>query len=116
VEALGEVGRLGVGHAAESTDEAASDDALFSAEDADLETRILRSLEHLMTMETIERLSRVSARDGTVDKDGAAARVEVGEAGQVVDLCVYDDPLRRESSSWLGKRVRHGIGWVAAAA
>ena len=99
MEALGEVGRLGVGHTAESTDEAASDDALFSAEDADLETRILRSLEHLVTMEAIERLSRVSARDSTVDKDGAAARVEVGEAGQVVDLCVYDDPLRRESSS-----------------
>jgi len=81
VETLGEVGRLGIRHAAESADEAARDDALVAAEDADLETRVLRSLEDLVSVEAVERLGRVLARDGAVDEDGAPAGVQVGETG-----------------------------------
>ena len=47
-------------------------------------------------MEAVERLGRVLARDRGIDEDGASAGVEVDEAGEVVDFCVYDDPLRRE--------------------
>ena len=93
MEALGEVSRLGVGHSAETADETTRDDALLAPEDADLEPRVLRSFEDFVAMEAVERLGRVLARDGGVDEDGAPARVEVGEAGEVVDFCVYDDPL-----------------------
>jgi hypothetical protein len=93
VETLGEVGRLCIRHAAESPDEAARDDALLAAEDTDLETRVLRAFEDLVSVEAVERLGRVLARDGAVDEDGAPAGVQVGETGYVVDLCVYDDPL-----------------------
>jgi hypothetical protein len=51
MEALGEVGRLSVWHIAKAADEAARNDALLAAEDADhLEARVLRSLEHLVSM------------------------------------------------------------------
>jgi len=40
-------------------------------------------------------------RDGAVDKVGAAPWVEVGKAGEIVYLCIYDDPLQREG----------GVGW-----
>ena len=93
VEALGEVSRLGVGHSAETADETTRDDALLAPEDADLETRVLRAFEDFVAMEAVERLGRVLARDSGIDEDGAPARVEVGEAGEVVDFCVYDDPL-----------------------
>jgi len=63
VESLGEEGRLCEGHAAETANETTSDDALLATED----TRILRSLEHLVSMETIDRLCRVLARNCTVD-------------------------------------------------
>jgi hypothetical protein len=94
VKSLGEVGRLCEGHTAETANETASDDALLATEDSDLETRVLRSLEHLMSMKTIERLCRILARDCTVDEDGPPARMQVCKAGYIVDLSVYDDPLR----------------------
>ena len=94
MESLGKVGRLGEGHTAESTNETASDDALLATEDSNLETRVLRSLEYLVSMKTIERLCRVLARDCTVDEDGPPARMQICKAGQIVDLSVYDDPLR----------------------
>jgi hypothetical protein len=50
MEALGEVGRLSVWHITKAADEAARNDALLAAEDADLEARVLRSLEHLVSM------------------------------------------------------------------
>jgi hypothetical protein len=53
----GEVGRLCEGHTTETANEATSDDALLATEDANLETRVLRSLEHLVSMKTIEHLS-----------------------------------------------------------
>jgi hypothetical protein len=81
VETLGEVGRLCIRHAAESADQTARDDALLAAEDADLETRVLRSLEDLVSVEAVERLGRVLARDGAIDEDRPPAGVQVGEAG-----------------------------------
>jgi hypothetical protein len=80
VESLGGVGRLREGHAAEATDEAASDDTLFATEN-DLETRVLRSLEHLVPVKVVERLYRVLARNGAVDEDRPPAGMQVGEAG-----------------------------------
>jgi hypothetical protein len=93
VESLAEVRRLPIRHAAEAAYEAARNDALLAAEDADLEQRVLRPLEHLVPMEPVERLGRVLACDGVVDEDRTPAGVQVGEAGEVVDLRVYDDPL-----------------------
>ena len=81
VESLREVGRLREGHAAEAADEAASDDTLLATENANLETRVLRSLEHLVPMKAVERLCRVLARDGVVDEDRPPAGMQVGEAG-----------------------------------
>jgi hypothetical protein len=95
VKSLGEVGRLCEGHAAETANETASDDALLATEDSNLETRVLRSLEYLVSMKTTERLCRILARDCTVDEDGPPpARMQVCKAGYIVDLSVYDDPLR----------------------
>lgn len=73
MESLGEVCGLREGHAAESSDEAASDDALLSTKNADLETRVLRSLKDLVPMKAIEGLRRVLARNGAVDEDRAPA-------------------------------------------
>jgi hypothetical protein len=81
VESLGEVGRLREGHAAEAADEAASDDALLVAENANLETRVLRSLEHLVPVKAVKRLCRVLARNVAVDEDRPPAGMQVGEAG-----------------------------------
>jgi hypothetical protein len=81
VESLGEEGRLCEGHTAETANETASDDALFATEGSNLETRVLRSLEHLVSMKTIERLCRVLARNCTVDEDRPPARMQVGKAG-----------------------------------
>ena len=106
MEALGEVSRLGVGHGAETADETTGDDALLASKDADLETGVLWSFEDLVAMEAVERLGCVFARDGVVDEDGAPAWVEAGEAGEIVDLCVYDDPLRREGWGWVGECMR----------
>ena len=81
MKSLGEVSRLCEGHTAETANNTASDDALLSTEDSNLETRVLRSLEHLMSMKTIERLCRVLARNCTVDQDGSPTRMQVGKAG-----------------------------------
>jgi hypothetical protein len=81
METLGEVSRLGIWHAAEPADEASRDDALLAAKDTDLETRVLRSLEDLVSVKAIERLGRVLARDGAIDEDGAPAGMQVSEAG-----------------------------------
>ena len=80
MEALGEISRLGVGDGAETADETTRDDALLALEDADLETRVLRSFEDFVAMEAVERLGCVLARDGGVDEDGSPAWVELGEA------------------------------------
>ena len=69
VESLGEVGRLRKGHAAEAADEAASDDTLLVAENANLKTRVLRSLEHLVPVKAVKRLCRVLTRNVAVDED-----------------------------------------------
>jgi len=81
VESFSEVGRLCKGHTAETANESASDDALLAAEDSDLETRVLRSLEYLVSMKTIECFCRVLARNCIVDEDGPPARMQVGKAG-----------------------------------
>ena len=81
MESLGEVGRLRKGHTAETSNETTSNDALLTTEDSDLQTRVLRSLEYLVPMKTIERLCRVLARNCIVDEDGPPARVQVGKAG-----------------------------------
>ena len=81
VESFGEVGRLCEGHTTEAANETASDDALLATEDSNLETRVLRSLEHLVSMKTIERLCRVLARNCTVNEDRPPARMQVGKAG-----------------------------------
>ena len=81
VESLGEEGRLCEGHTAETANETAGDDALLATEDSDLETRVLRSLEHLVSMKTIERLCRVLACNCTVDENGPPARMQVCKAG-----------------------------------
>jgi hypothetical protein len=81
METLSEVRRLGVWHATESADETTRDDALLAAKDADLETGVLRSFEDFVSVEAVERLCRVLARDGAVDEDGASTRVQIGEAG-----------------------------------
>lgn len=96
MEALGQVSRLCVGHGAETADEMTGDSALLALEDVDLKTRILLSSKDFMMMEAVERLGCVLARDDAVNEDGAPAWVEVGEAGEVIDLCVHDDPLQRE--------------------
>lgn len=81
MESLGEVGRLREGHAACAADEATSDDALLATENANLETRVLRSLEHLVPVKAVERLCRVLARNGVVNEDRTPAGMQVGEAG-----------------------------------
>jgi hypothetical protein len=81
MESLGEVGRLCKGHTAETANDSASDDALLSTENSNLETCILRSLEHLVSMKTIERLCSVLARNCTVDEDRPPSRMQVGKAG-----------------------------------
>ena len=80
MESLGEVSRLRKGHAAEAADEAAGDDALLVTENADLKTRVLRSFEHLVAVEAVERLRRVLPCNGAVDEDRPPAGMEVGEA------------------------------------
>ena len=72
-----------------------TDGALLALKDADLETCVLWSFEDFVAMEAVERLGCVCARDSAVGEVGAAPWVEVGEAGEIVYLCVYDDPLRR---------------------
>ena len=81
MESLGEESRLGEGHTAKTANETASDDALRATEDSNLETRVLRSLEHLVSMKTIERLCRVLARNCAVDEDRPTTRMQVGKAG-----------------------------------
>ena len=81
MESLGEVSRLRKGHAAEATDEAAGDDALLATKNADLKTRVLRSLEHLVAVKAVERLRRVLPCNGVVDEDRPPAGMQVGEAG-----------------------------------
>ena len=81
VESLGEVCGLREGHVAETANEASGDDALLATKNADLETRVLRSLEDLVTVQSVEGLRRVLARNGAVDKDRAPAGMQVGEAG-----------------------------------
>jgi hypothetical protein len=44
-------------------------------------------------VQAVERLGRVLARDGAVNQDRPPAGMQLGKAGEVVDLCVYDDPL-----------------------
>jgi hypothetical protein len=73
VESLGEVGRLCKWHTAETANKTARYDALLTAEDSDLETHVLRSLEHLMSMKTIERLCRILTRNCMVNEDGPPA-------------------------------------------
>jgi hypothetical protein len=73
---VGEKGRLCEGHTTETANEKARDDALLATEDSNLETRVLRSLEHLMSMKTIECLCRVVlARNCTVDEDRPPTRM-----------------------------------------
>jgi hypothetical protein len=81
VESLGEVGRLRKGHTAEAANDTASDDALLATKDSNLETPVLRSLEHLVSMKTIECLCCVLARNCTVDEDRPPARMQAGKAG-----------------------------------
>lgn len=81
MESLGEVCGLRKGHAADAANEASSDDALLSAKNADLETRVLRSLEDLMAVQAVEGLRRVLARNVAVDEDRPPAGMQVGEAG-----------------------------------
>jgi len=81
VESFGKVGRFREWHTAESADETASDDALLATEDSDLETRVLRSFEYLVSMKTIKRLCRVLARNCAVNEDRPPAGMQVGEAG-----------------------------------
>lgn len=81
MESLGEVGWFCEGHTAETANETASDDALLATEDSDLETRVLRSLEHLVSMKTIERICRVLARNCTIEKDRPPAGMQVGKTG-----------------------------------
>ena len=72
VESLGEVGLLCEGCTAE-VNETASDHALLATEDSNPETHVLRALEHLVSMKTIERLGRVLVLDCTVDEVGPPA-------------------------------------------
>ena len=81
MESLGEISGLRKGHAAETADDTASDDTLLVTENADLETHVLRPLEHLVPVKAVERLSRVQARNGAVDEDRPSAGMQVGEAG-----------------------------------
>lgn len=81
MESFGKEGRLREGHTADTTNETTSDNALLPTEDTNLETCVLRSLEHLVSMKTIERLCRVLARNRTVDKDRPTARMQVSKAG-----------------------------------
>jgi hypothetical protein len=81
MKTLGEVSRLGIWHVAESADEASRDNALLATKDADLETRVLRSLEDLVSVKAVERLGRVLARNGAIDEDGAPAGMQVSKAG-----------------------------------
>jgi hypothetical protein len=81
MKSLGEVGRLRKGHTAETANETASDDALLATDDSNLQTRVLRSLEHFVSMKTIERLCRVLACNCIVDENGPPARMQVGKAG-----------------------------------
>ncbi len=80
VESLGEIGGFRKWHATEAADETASNDALLATKDANLETRVLRSLEHLVSMKTIERFCRVLTGNGAVDEDGSPTRMQVSEA------------------------------------
>ena len=102
MEALSEVRRLPIRDLAQPSDQAACDHALLSLDDADLKPGVLWSLKHLMPVETIECLGCVVARDLAVDQDRAPARMEVGETRQVVDFCIYDDPLqdKTKGSGW----------------
>jgi hypothetical protein len=81
VESLGKVGRLREWHTTEAADQSTSDDALLATKNADLESRVLRSLEHLVPVKAIECLCSVLARDGAVDEDRAPAGMQVSEAG-----------------------------------
>jgi hypothetical protein len=81
VESLGEISGLRKWHTAEAADDTASGDTLLARENTDLETRVLRSLEHLVPVKAVERLSRVLARNGAVDEDRPSAGMQVGEAG-----------------------------------
>jgi hypothetical protein len=97
VEALREVCRFPMRHLAEPSDQATRDDALLPADDADLKPGILRCLKHRVPVEAVECLSCVLARNVVVDQDRPSTGMEVGETRKVVDFCIYDDPLRKES-------------------
>lgn len=96
MEALGKVRRLSIRHLAKPSDHATRDHALLPADDADLKPSVLRCLEHCVPVEAVECLGRVLTRNLAVDQDRPPAGMEVGETREVVDFCIYDDPLRKE--------------------
>jgi len=93
VEAVCEPSRLGVGDLAESTGDATSYYALLVADGANLETRVLGSLEDFMAVEAVEEFGGVLSSNVGVEEDSGTTRMEVDEAGEVEDFGIDDDPL-----------------------
>jgi len=93
-----EIRRFRIRHFTKPANNTTNNDALLPTKHANAKARVLRSLEHLMPVQAIERLRRVLARDGTVDEDRAPAGVQVREAREVVYIGVDDDPLKSAES------------------
>lgn len=110
VEALTEVRRLSIWHLAEPSDQATRDHALLPANYADLKPGVLRCLEHCVPVEAVECLSRVLTCNLAVNQDSPPAGMEVGETREVVDFCIYDDPLRKEERPGKVSAQRSTIG------
>jgi hypothetical protein len=67
VEPFGKKSRLGVWHATKTAGVMTDNDTLLATDNANLETRVLRSFEHFVPVQAVEGLGSVPACDGVVD-------------------------------------------------
>lgn len=71
----------------------ACDDALLSLDSSDLQTRVLRLLEHFVSVQSVKRLGSVLACDFRIKKNRGTSWMEAYETRDVVYFGVNDDPL-----------------------
>lgn len=85
--------RTSIRHLADLSGNFARDDALLSLDRSNLQTRVLRLLEHFMPVKSVERLGSILTCNFGVKKNRGTSWMKVYKTGDIIDFGVNDDPL-----------------------